>query len=274
MAEVRLFVPKLMNLALFVLFVQTGATLALSLPEPKPLSRSGSRVVVGDNVVVMQQSASVGGSCGEGDRTAHHDTTPLASQDPFFQIRDFRMEDEHDRTALFSLIRELQEHELSVYDRMKPPDELVQQDYLKHLQQSCQKWKGNILLAELLQDRDVATKDDDDDDDRDSNARNTTPVANNKWIVVGYAVVLTKVQMDHSMDEIEYEYGEIAELAVTEAMRGKGVGSLLMRECVELCKRRGIHYLRTEVLAANSPARKAYTKFGFEEHMIVMEKKL
>jgi L-amino acid N-acyltransferase YncA len=48
-------------------------------------------------------------------------------------------------------------------------------------------------------------------------------------------------------------------------MRGRGLGSRLLRKAIALCRRRGIEKIELQVYAGNRPARALYRKFGFRQ---------
>jgi RimJ/RimL family protein N-acetyltransferase len=52
-------------------------------------------------------------------------------------------------------------------------------------------------------------------------------------------------------------------MSVAKAWRGRGVGTALMRECIEWAKRRGVHKLTLQVWPHNQAALRLYEKFGF-----------
>lgn len=163
---------------------------------------------------------------------------------PRFTIQTYQ-EGRDTTVGLSSLVRELQGHECKLYDRMKPPGYIVGEEYIGQLREACRQHDGEILVA----------------------------FTEEEAVLVGYAVVLTKVKSD-SDDEVAYEYGEVKELAVTKSARHQGVGTMLLQKCEELVRAAGSRYLRTEVLASNEGAVAAYHNFGFDNHLITMEKKL
>lgn len=72
--------------------------------------------------------------------------------------------------------------------------------------------------------------------------------------IVGYAVVWCIL-----------DQGEIANLAVAEDHRGRGLGALLLREMLGVATRRGVKSLYLEVRISNDPARALYERFGFRQ---------
>lgn len=158
-----------------------------------------------------------------------------------YSYREFN--EETDWGQLTTLACELQGHELSLHDRMKPPS-AIDGGYIERRKEACSAHNGSIL---------VCVEGDD--------------------TLVGYAVVLAKVASS-GYDEVPYEYGEVLDLAVTSTARQQGIGSSLLKLCEDEVRAKGCKYLRTEVLASNAGAVAAYQKFGFENHLIIMEKKL
>lgn len=59
--------------------------------------------------------------------------------------------------------------------------------------------------------------------------------------------------------------GEIANLAVTQASRGCGVGTALVEASLAEARRRQCGTLFLEVRESNAPARRLYARHGFEE---------
>lgn len=152
-------------------------------------------------------------------------------------------DEETDWEQLISLARELQAHEFSLYDRMKPPAS-IDSAYVEGLKQACKANDGRILVC-----------------------------VQGESTLVGYAVVLAKVASD-SKDEVSYKYGEVLDLAVSASARQQGIGKSLLKLCEDEVRAKGCKYLRTEVLASNEGAVAAYRKFGFENHLVTMEKKV
>lgn len=59
--------------------------------------------------------------------------------------------------------------------------------------------------------------------------------------------------------------GEIANLAVAEAARGRGLGALLVGAALTEAERRAVNTLYLEVRESNAAARRLYASSGFEE---------
>lgn len=80
--------------------------------------------------------------------------------------------------------------------------------------------------------------------------------------VVGWADVfpLTRKTIDHR--------GGLG-MGVLPSYRGKGIGSLLLRETLLLAKERGLEKVELEVYAGNTSAQALYRKFGFEQEGLI-----
>lgn len=109
-------------------------------------------------------------------------------------VRPYRGED---LAALVLLVRELQDHERTLFDRMKRGED-VGRWYVEGLLEQCAAAHGTILVA----------------DDGEG--------------LAGYAVVLTDVVREDD-DETEYRYALVADLMVTGRWRHKGLGTRLLQ---------------------------------------------
>lgn len=156
------------------------------------------------------------------------------------EIREFR---ETDAERVLSLIRELQAHEVALYDRMKPVADMGHW-YIDLLKKQCAKDEGVILIAE------EAGK------------------------ALGYATILANVIEDGSDDEVAYNYAHVGDLVVSKEARRRGIGKLLLQECERRARIAGREELRISVLALNGGAREAYRSFGFDDLHINMRKML
>ncbi|MBS7344868.1 MAG: ribosomal protein S18-alanine N-acetyltransferase [Caryophanon sp.] len=58
---------------------------------------------------------------------------------------------------------------------------------------------------------------------------------------------------------------QITNVAVIEAMRGRGVGEALMREAMRLSKEAGMDVMSLEVRVTNTVAQNLYRKLGFQD---------
>jgi ribosomal protein S18 acetylase RimI-like enzyme len=91
--------------------------------------------------------------------------------------------------------------------------------------------------------------------------------------VVGVVCVYAQVKSE-AVDEEEYEYAYISDLAVLAADRGKGLGRALLKRAEEYARLEGARLLRISVLAKNSVARSLYVDDGFQENVVILEKSL
>jgi GNAT superfamily N-acetyltransferase len=156
------------------------------------------------------------------------------------EIREYR---ETDAERLIALIRELQAHEVALYDRMKPAVDMDHW-YIDLLKKQCAEENGVILIAE------------------------------ENGLVLGYATVLTNVIEDGSGDEVAYAYAYVGDLVVAQEARRRGIGKLLLAECERRSRLAGRDELRISALARNSGARETYRAFGFDDLLVDMRKAL
>src|SRR5262245_8930633 len=84
-------------------------------------------------------------------------------------------------------------------------------------------------------------------------------------MVAGYAV-------DDPESRSRYFY--IAELSVSETMRGQGVGSRLITAIEDFARKRGHTTVVIGVLVKNTRAHALYDRLGFRDHAVRMRKKL
>ncbi|MFO1090303.1 MAG: GNAT family N-acetyltransferase [Hyphomicrobiales bacterium] len=147
-----------------------------------------------------------------------------------------------DRDAVLSLVRELQAHESTVYDRMIPPEEITA-TYLDRMAADCQTYDGVVLVA-VKGDR-----------------------------VVGYASVMRRA-FDESYDEVPFTYAYVADLVVSDRERGSGIGRGLLEACEAEARAAGQAWMRISVLAKNIGAHGLYRSFGFNDHLVTLEKPL
>lgn len=154
-------------------------------------------------------------------------------------IRDFA---ETDRGAVNDCIRELQEHERAIEPRMKP-FEAIAETYLDGLLARCQETQGRILVAEAV------------------------------GAVIGYVCVYgRKPNADDT--EIDYDYADVADLAVNPSHRGRGIGRSLLAAAERHALAAGARWLRISVLARNRRAFALYEDTGFAARVVELEKDL
>jgi ribosomal protein S18 acetylase RimI-like enzyme len=70
------------------------------------------------------------------------------------------------------------------------------------------------------------------------------------------------------------KYLYIDDLAVSKKYRRKGAGTKLMKNVLNLARKKGAFAADLNVRTANSPAKNFYSKLGFKETMVEMVKKL
>ncbi|MEP0331427.1 MAG: GNAT family N-acetyltransferase [Anderseniella sp.] len=155
------------------------------------------------------------------------------------QIRDYTDENE---TDLIQLVRELQNHEADYYDRMIPADEIAGW-YIDGIKKNCREHDGHIRIAWL----------------------NDT--------LIGYCATMTTVPNEEG-DEVPFNYAYVNDLVIAKSARGQGVGKALLHDAEALARAANAKWLRINVLAKNTVARDLYDRFGFEEHVVTMEKPL
>jgi ribosomal protein S18 acetylase RimI-like enzyme len=158
-------------------------------------------------------------------------------------IREYR---ESDEEAIVALVRELNAHELAIYERMLPP-ERIDVAYLREIERQCAESAGRILVAE-------------------------TP----DGAIVGYASVLTAVDSvaEGTHDETQFVYAYVSDLIVAWEWRGRGIGGRLLAECERLSQEAGRDELRITVLANNGGAHRLYRRAGFADHEVLRRKRL
>ena len=155
-------------------------------------------------------------------------------------IREYRPED---LEQVIEIVRDIQRHEGSLYDRMLPP-EAIGDWYVEKQLQDCAVTGGAILVAE-------------------TNGR-----------VAGYASLMVEVSSEEDRDEIDYLFAYVPDLGVAQAMRGKGIGTALLAACEERARRAGRKWIRLSVLAANGDAHRLYSRLGYDPHIVTLEKRL
>jgi ribosomal protein S18 acetylase RimI-like enzyme len=156
------------------------------------------------------------------------------------EIRRFRPADE---AEIIELVRELQIHELDMFDRMLPP-ERIGGWYVDWALGSAREAEGDLIVAEL--------------DGR----------------IAGYATLYAHLTSEEDRDEVAYAYAYVGDLVVSHGARGKGIGKRLLTECEDMARRAGRKWLRISVLAANEGAHRLYKSVGFSDHLVKMEKPL
>lgn len=86
--------------------------------------------------------------------------------------------------------------------------------------------------------------------------------------IVGYAAV--KFTASGSTFDMGERFGELESLAVSEEVRGEGLGTQLLEACRRELERREISYWWLDVLAVNADAQRLYERSGFHPFMLRM----
>lgn len=155
-------------------------------------------------------------------------------------IRPFRGSDE---AQIIAIVRELQDHELQFYDRLKPSEEIGPW-YVDWIREDNARNNGHFLVADL------------------------------NGIAVGYATLNPSLNSEESREEVFYEYAHVGDLAVLKSHRNSGIGHLLLIECERLARQAGRKWLRLGVHAGNAGARRFYERFQLKERFLTLEKLL
>jgi ribosomal protein S18 acetylase RimI-like enzyme len=163
----------------------------------------------------------------------------VAAMPNALSIRTYEPRDE---TAVIELVRQLQVHEGSVYDRMRPPEEIGAW-YIAAMAKLCAETQGRILVGEI------------------------------DGAVVAYGTIMTRIE-DDSIDEVPYTYAYVGDLAVTAGLRGEGIGKAMLAECERIAREAGARWLRINSLARNTQACGTYRSYGFDELIVRFEKRL
>jgi len=61
------------------------------------------------------------------------------------------------------------------------------------------------------------------------------------------------------------DQGELANMAITQSFRRRGLGGFLLARVLDVARERGIETMYLEVRASNEVALKLYTRFGFTD---------
>jgi len=74
--------------------------------------------------------------------------------------------------------------------------------------------------------------------------------------------------------EARTHYFYIAELVVSERVRGNGIGAQLIRALEDIARARGLTAIDIGVLSQNSRVHRLYKRLGYRDHAIRLRKKL
>ncbi|MFQ3613337.1 MAG: GNAT family N-acetyltransferase [Cyanobacteriota bacterium] len=146
------------------------------------------------------------------------------------------------REALLDAIVQLQEHE-RVFDPRLLPGQAMAKEYLSLLQERCDLYQGQILLAMLGQ------------------------------AVVGFVCVMATVPPTDP-DDPRGDSAYISDLFVEASYRRQGIGRRLLQEAEASAQSRGATLIRVGVLAGNLRARRLYEELGFVPYHIQLVKPL
>lgn len=80
-------------------------------------------------------------------------------------------------------------------------------------------------------------------------------------VVVGYLAVT----LGYSL-EFGGSYSLVDEVYVTPAARGRGIGTALLADLIDVSRQRGLVAVRLEVERVNADAQRFYARLGFERH--------
>lgn len=155
-------------------------------------------------------------------------------------IRPYRSSDE---AQIIAIVRELQEHELQFYDRLKPSSDIGPW-YVDWIIDDNQRNAGHFLVADIA------------------------------GLAVGYATLNPSMNSEESREEVFYEYAHVGDLAVLKSHRNRGIGHVLLAECERLARQAGRKWLRLGVHAGNTDARRFYERFLLKERFLTLEKLL
>lgn len=149
---------------------------------------------------------------------------------------------ETDFGGLRECVIELQDYEFRIDSRF-PDGQSIVDVYIPDVLERCRTYDGKILVAEV--DGEVA----------------------------GYVMVWNRYRTG-DVEDGDFVCGLVADLAVLERYRGRGIGSALIRAAEDHARTHGVKYLRIGVMAGNQLARGLYESHGFAEVGIEMEKSL
>jgi len=155
-------------------------------------------------------------------------------------IRDYNPDTDY--AGLRACVVELQDFEYRI-DPRYPDGESIVELYIPDVLLRCRQYAGKVMIAELNGE------------------------------VAGYAMVWTKVP-GVDIEDGDFECGRLADLAVLERFRGKGIGQQLIKASESWAREQGVRYFRLGVMAKNGNARALYQKLGYGECQIEMEKEL
>jgi GNAT superfamily N-acetyltransferase len=155
-------------------------------------------------------------------------------------IRDLKLPD--DRAAVLSFIMGSQHYE-HAFEPNRRLDPAVAEEQLAFLLDGVGKHRGRVFVA--------------DDDGQ----------------AIGWAVFVVG-EAPVFVVEAERTHGYVAELFVTEGMRGRGVGRALLAACEEETRRAALKQIKIGLLTANRRAAEVYAGAGFAPYASELRKYL
>lgn len=156
------------------------------------------------------------------------------------QIRKYDEAKDYDGLRL--CVIELQSFDLDLDPRL-PEGSSIADAYIKGLLDNCNKYPGEIFVAE---------------DEGD---------------LTGYACVWARARSD-DVAEAPREYAFVKDIVVLPSFRNRGIGRRLPEASESYARDHRAEYLRLSALAANTVARGLYTDLGFKEREIVLDQTL
>lgn len=157
-----------------------------------------------------------------------------------FVIRPYR---ESDRADVIAAEIDLQEYERTLHDTRLPGAQ-VMEAYFDRLRQEVAAQSGAILIAE----------------------------EDGRFLGLVACVVARDDLVQETADSNVYGY--VTDIYVVPDRRGSGLAQALLQAAEIHLAPTGISRVRINVLAANTMARRAYEKHGFEPYEVMYEKRL
>jgi ribosomal protein S18 acetylase RimI-like enzyme len=156
-------------------------------------------------------------------------------------IREYQ---EADLEAVVALQRSLQEHvaALDTYGLNRSGDQFDDRIYTLDMLRKAKDGNGFVLVAEQ-----------------------------EDGLLVG---LLATTDTDVPLYHFPHKQGSIEELVVSNIVRGKGIGSLLMQEAEKRYKAKGYEFLNVICFTPNVHAHRFYEKCGFEDRYTNLMKKI
>ncbi len=148
-----------------------------------------------------------------------------------------------DRPWLIEAMAAINDHERKLHDSRRPGAECAEA-YLAQIEAAIARDGGAILLA----------------------LRDGKPVG-----VIAFRIARGDVAAETDDSNVA---GYVSDLFVTDSERGNGLAGRLLREAERYFRDAGLRRMRIGSLAANTPAVRAYRKFGFADYELVLEKRL